>query len=115
MTKTNPKKNKYKKVKWFSEVPCLEVRKEEKWKAREKGKKYQTECRVPKIARKDKKAFLSEKCKEIEENTRIGKNSDLFKKTGDIKGTFHATHEYNLSWSTSITTNTKKTKGVCCL
>ena len=42
------------------------------------------------IARRDKKAFLSDKCKEIEENNRMGKTRDLFKKIGDIKGTFHA-------------------------
>ena len=54
------------------------------------------ECRVPKnaefqrIARRDKKAFLSDQCKEIEENNRIGKTRDLLKKIGDTKGTFHA-------------------------
>ena len=42
------------------------------------------------IARKDKKAFLSDQCKEIEENNRIGKTRDLFKKIRDTKGTFHA-------------------------
>ena len=42
------------------------------------------------IARRDKKAFLSDQCKEIEENSRMGKSRDLFKKTRDIKGTFHA-------------------------
>ena len=42
------------------------------------------------IARRDKKAFLSEQCKQVEENNRIGKTRDLFKKIGDIKGTFHA-------------------------
>ena len=42
------------------------------------------------IARRDKKAFLSEQCKEIEENNRTGKTRDLFKKTDNIKGTFHA-------------------------
>ena len=42
------------------------------------------------IARRDKKAFLSDQCKEIEENKRIGKTSDLFKKIRDTKGTFHA-------------------------
>ena len=42
------------------------------------------------IARRDKKAFLSDQCKEIEENNRIGKTSDLFKKIRDTKGTFHA-------------------------
>ena len=42
------------------------------------------------IARRDKKAFLSNQCKDIEENNRMGKTRDLFKKTGDTKGTFHA-------------------------
>ena len=42
------------------------------------------------IARRDKKAFLSDQCKEIEENNRMGKNRDLFKKIRDTKGTFHA-------------------------
>ena len=47
------------------------------------------ECRGPRIARRYKKAFLSDQCKEIEEN-RMGKTRDLFKKIGEIKGTFHA-------------------------
>ena len=42
------------------------------------------------IARRDKKAFLTDQCKEIEENNRMGKNSDLFKKISNTKGTFHA-------------------------
>ena len=42
------------------------------------------------IARRDKKAFFSDQCKEIEENNRMGKTRDLFKKTGDVKGRFHA-------------------------
>ena len=45
---------------------------------------------VPKIARRDKKAFLSDQCKEIEENNRMGKTRDLFKKIRDTKGAFHA-------------------------
>ena len=53
------------------------------------GKVYTTECRVPKI-RRDQKAFLSEQCKEIEENNRMGKTRDLFRKIGDNKGIFHA-------------------------
>ena len=44
----------------------------------------------PRIARRDKKAFLSDQCKEIEENNRMGKNRDLFKKIRDTKGTFHS-------------------------
>ena len=47
-------------------------------------------CRVPKNSKSDKKAFLSDQCKEIEENNRMGKTRDLFKKIRDTKGTFHA-------------------------
>ena len=60
-------------------------------KQRRKGKIYPFECRVPKnIARRDKKAFLSDQCKEIEENNRIRKTRDLFKKIRYTKGKFHA-------------------------
>ena len=55
-----------------------------------KGKIYPFECRVSRIARRDKKFFLSDQCKEIEENNRMGKTRDLFKKIKDTKGTFHA-------------------------
>ena len=60
-----------------------------------KGKINPFECRVPKrdkerVARRDKKAFLSDQCKEIEENNRMEKTRDLFKKIRDTKGTFHA-------------------------
>ena len=57
---------------------------------RRKGKVYPFECRVSRKPRKDKKAFLSDQCKEIEENNRIGKTRDLFKNIRDTKGTFHA-------------------------
>ena len=63
------------------------MRKEEKQRQRTKGKTYLSECRVSK---RDKKAFLSNQCKEIEENNRMGKTRDLFKKIRDTKGTFHA-------------------------
>ena len=66
---------------------CGKKRSEEQ---RRKGKIYPFECRVPKIARRVKKAFLSYQCKEIEENNRMGKNRDLVKKIRDKKGTFHA-------------------------
>ena len=59
-------------------------------KQRRKGKIYPFECRFPKIERRDKKVFFNDQCKEIEENNKMGKTSDLFKKTGDTKGTFHA-------------------------
>ena len=66
---------------------CEKKRRE---KQRRKGKKYPFEWRVPKIARRHKKAFLSDQRKEIEENHRKGKTTDLFKKIRDTKGTFHA-------------------------
>ena len=59
-------------------------------KQRRKGKIQTSECRVPKTARRDKKAFLMDQCKEIEENNRMGKTRELFKKIRDMKGTFHA-------------------------
>ena len=61
------------------------MRKEEKQKARKKRERYtQLNAEFQRIARRDKKAFLNEQCKEIEENNRIGKTRGLFKKTGDI-------------------------------
>ena len=70
-------------------LQITEKRREGKGKGK-KRKIYSSECRAPKIARRDKKAFLSEQCKEIEENNRRGKTRDLFKKIRDTKGTFHA-------------------------
>ena len=64
--------------------------KEEKQKAKRKEKIYPFECRVQRIARRDKKAFLSKQCKKTEENNRLGKTRVLFKKIRDTKGTFHA-------------------------
>ena len=58
-------------------------------KQRGKGKIYHLNTEFQRIARRDKKAFLSDQCKEIEENTRIGKTRDLFKKIRDTKGIFH--------------------------
>ena len=59
-------------------------------KQRKKGKIYPFKCRAPKIARRDKKAFFSNQCKEKQENNRMGKTRDLFKKIRDTKGIFHA-------------------------
>ena len=56
----------------------------------EEGRYKQLNAEFQKIARRDKKAFLSDQCKEIEENNRMGKTKDLFKKIRDTKGTFHA-------------------------
>ena len=91
MIKTIPKKKKCKKAKWLSEE-ALQIavkRREVKGKG---GKKRYTHVKVEfqRIAWRDKKAFLSDQCKEIEENNRMGRTRDLFKKISDTKGTFHA-------------------------
>ena len=89
--KTIPKKNKYKKAKWLSEeaLQIAEKRREVKGK-REKEKYTHLNAEFQRIARRDKKAFLRDQCKEIEENNRMGKTRDLFKKISDTMGTFHA-------------------------
>ena len=91
MTKTIPKKNKCKQAKWFSEeaLQVTEKRREAKGKG-ERERYTELNAEFHRIARRDKKAFLNDQCKEIEEHNRMGKTSDLFKKTGDSKGTFHA-------------------------
>ena len=79
MIKTIPKKKKCKKAKWWSEE-ALQIPEKRSERQRRKGKIYPFECRVEKVARRDKKAFLSNQCKEIEENNRMGKTRDFFKK-----------------------------------
>ena len=88
---TIPKKTKCKKAKWLSKeaLQIAEKRGEEKGK-REKERYIHLNAEVQRLARRDKKAFLSDQCKEIEENNRIGKTRDLFKKIRDTKGAFHA-------------------------
>ena len=88
--KTIPKKKKCKKAKWLSEQALQITLKRRK--ANSKGEKegytqFNAEFQI--IARKDKKAFLRGQCKEIEENNRMAKTRDLFKKIRDTKGTFH--------------------------
>ena len=61
------------------------MRKEGKLKAKEKGKIHPSQCKVPKNSKRNKNAFLSDQCKEIEENNRKGKTRDLFKKISDTK------------------------------
>ena len=89
--KTIPKEKKYKKAKWLSEegLQIAEKRREVKGK-REKERYTHLYAEVQRIARRDKKAFLSEQCKEIEDNNRMGQSRDLFKKIRDSKGRFHA-------------------------
>ena len=79
--KTIPKKKKCQKAKWFSEedLQIAEKRREEKGKG-EKERYTHLNADFQRIARRDKKAFLSDQCKEIEESNRMGKNRDIFKK-----------------------------------
>ena len=91
MIKTIPKKKKPKKAKWlFQEASQIADKRRE---AKDKGEKERyTHLNVEfqGISRRDKKAFLSEQCKETEGNNRMGKTRDLFKKIRDTKGSFHA-------------------------
>ena len=90
MIKTIPKKKKCKKAKWLSEEALqIAVKREMKSKG-EKERYTHLNTEFQRIARRDKKAFLSDQCKEIEENNRMGKTRDLVKKIRDTKGTFHA-------------------------
>src|SRR5574340_1257396 len=89
--KTIPKKKKCKKEKWLSEKALqIAVKRREAKSKGEKERYKHLNAEVQRIARRDKKAFLSDQCKEIEENNRMGKTRDLFKKIRDTKGTFHA-------------------------
>ena len=89
--KTIPKKRKYKKAKWLSEkaLQIAEKRSDAKGK-RERERYTHLNAEFHRIARRDKKAFLSEQCKEIDEKNRMGKTRDIFKKMRDTKGNFHA-------------------------
>ena len=87
---TIPKKEKCKKAKWLA-VEALQIA-EKRREAKGKGEKQRythLNAGFQRIARRDKRAFLSDQCKEIEENNRKGKTSNLFKKIRDAKGTFH--------------------------
>ena len=82
--KTIPKKQKCKKAKWLSEEALqIAVKRREVKSKREKERYTHLNAEFQRIARRDKKAFLSDQCKEIEENNRLGKTRDLFKKTTD--------------------------------
>ena len=88
--KTIPKKKKCKKAKWLSEE-ALQIALTRKVKSKGEKERYtHLTVEFQRIARRDKKAFLNDQCKEIEEKNRMGKTRDLFKKIRDTKGTFHA-------------------------
>ena len=90
-SRSSPRKRTAKKAKWLSEdaLKIAQKRREAKGKG-EKERYTDLNAEFQRIARRGKKAFLSDQCKEIEENNIMGKTRDLFKKIRDIKGTFHA-------------------------
>ena len=89
--KTIPQKNKCKKAKQLSEEALQIAMKRREAKGKGEKERYtHLNAELQRIARRDKKAFLSDQCKEIEENNRMRKTRDLFKKIRDTKGTFHA-------------------------
>ena len=86
-----PKKKRYKKVKQLSEEALQIAEKIREAKGKGEKERYKhLNAEFQRIARRDKKTFFSDQCKEIEENNRMGKTRDLFKKIRDTKGTFHA-------------------------
>ena len=89
--KTIPMGKKCKKAKWLSEEALqVAVKRREAKSKGEKERYSHLNAEFQRIARRDKKAFLSDECRETEENNRMGNTRDLFKKIRDIKGTFHA-------------------------
>ena len=89
--KTIPKKKKCKKAKWlYEEALQIAVKRREVKAKGEKERYTHLKAEFQRTARGDKKAFLSDQCKEIEENNRMGKTRDLFKRIRDAKGIFHA-------------------------
>ena len=89
--KTNPMEKKCKKAKWLSEEALqIAVKRREATGKGEKERYKHLNAEFQRIARRDKKTFLCNQCKDIEESNRMGKTRDLFKKIRDTKGTFHA-------------------------
>ena len=90
MIKTIPKRKKCIKAKWLSEE-ALQIAVKRKAKSKGEKERYtHLNAEFQRIARRDKKDFLSDQCKEIKENNKMGKTRDCFKKVRDTKGTFHA-------------------------
>ena len=90
-SRPSPRKKKCKKAKWLSEEALQIAVKIREVKGKEEKERYtHLNAEFQRIARKVKKAFLGGQCKEIEENNKMGKTRDHFKKIRDTKGTFHA-------------------------
>ena len=91
MIKLIPKEKKSRKAKWLSEEALQRAVKRREAKSKGEKERYKhLNAEFQRRARRDKKAFFRDQCKEIEENNRMGKTRDLFKKIRDTKGTFHA-------------------------
>ena len=89
-SKTMPKRKECKQAKWLTgEALQIALKRREAKSKGEKERYTHLNAEFQRIARRDKKAFLSDQCKEMEENNRMGKTRDLFKKIRDTKGTFH--------------------------
>ena len=89
MTKTIPKKKQWTKAKWLSDEALQIAEKRGEAKGNGERERYiQVNAELQRIARRNKKAHLTDQCKEIEENNRMGKTRDLFKKIRDTKGQF---------------------------
>ena len=94
-----PQEKKCKKAKWLSEEAVQIAEKRIEAEGREEKERYtHLNAEFQRIARRDKEDFLSDQCKEIEENNRMGKTRDLFKKIRDTKGIFHAKMERRTEW-----------------
>ena len=100
--KTIPKKKKCKKARWLSEEDLQITEKREVKGKGEKERYTHLNAEFQRRARRDKKAFFSDQCKEIEENNRMGKTRDLFKKISDTKGYFTHRNGMNLTEAEDI-------------
>ena len=91
VTKNIPKEKKCQEAKWLSEEALQITEKRREMTGKEERERHtQLRTEFQRVARRDKKAFLGDKCKEMEENNTMGKTRDLFKKIRETKGTFHA-------------------------
>ena len=108
-SRPSPRKRNVKRQKWLSEE-AYSWEKNRSERQRRKGKIIPPEYRVPKNVRKDKEAFLSDECKETEENNRMGKTRDLFKKIRDTKGIFHVMMGSIKDWSSMDITEAEDIK-----
>ena len=97
-SRPSPREENAKKAKWLSEKVLHIALKRRDVKCKGEKERYSHLNAEFQIARRDKKAFLSDQCKEIEENNRMGKTRDLFKKIRDTKGAFQAKMGYITRW-----------------